>query len=201
MSVCELDIRFSILACPPGHVQNEQSCYRPIKHKIDLYDPRSNQTCARSHWKDQSHHVTITSFSEHSFLVGLALALRYLFTQAPFLYETSFVHISSVLLGNKRNIILCILPNSMPIGPYLGLFKVNDLPDPLASEPKPASTWRWITGENISLFTYWEFGQPDPVIEETASCLYFKPNQPLWNNVNPLFKLPYICESATSGKS
>jgi len=89
----------------------------------------------------------------------------------------------------------------MPLGPYLGLFKVNDLPDPLLSEPKPASTWRWITGENISLFTFWNVGQPDPKIDETASCLCFNLDSPLWDNVNPLTKLPYICESTTSGKS
>ena len=64
-------------ACPPGYVQNEQSCYRPIPRNIEVWDWKSNQTCARSHWQDVAHHVTITSLSEHSFVVGLAIASRY----------------------------------------------------------------------------------------------------------------------------
>ena len=73
----EQNISFMTAACPPGYVQNERSCYRPIQHLIDMSDWESNQTCARSHWQDVAHHVTVTSLSEQTFAVGLAAALRY----------------------------------------------------------------------------------------------------------------------------
>lgn len=90
----------------------------------------------------------------------------------------------------------------MQAGPFIGLFRVSDLPDPLVTGPKPTRTWRWVTGEDTTLFSGWDFAnsQPEERTDEIVAVAYSDLNTPAWSDMYQSSTASYLCENKVSGK-